>query len=63
VFDFWATWCGPCKVISPVFEKFAATYTDVAFYKVDTDDQPEISEEVGIRAVRALSAPSSPLRN
>jgi thioredoxin 1 len=52
VFDFWATWCGPCRVISPVFEKISDQYADVAFYKVDVDQLPDISQEVGIRAVR-----------
>jgi thioredoxin 1 len=66
VFDFWATWCGPCKIISPIFEKFAEEYTSVGFYKVDVDDQTEISEEVGVRAVRSslfsLPVPSADAR-
>ena len=51
--DFWATWCGPCKMISPLFEKFAADApTDqIAFYKVDVDEQEQISQEVGITAM------------
>jgi thioredoxin 1 len=52
VFDFWATWCGPCKVISPIFEKFSEHYPNIAFYKVDVEDASDVSEEVGIRAVR-----------
>lgn len=54
--DFWATWCGPCRTISPVFEKLARENATegVEFYKVDVDDQSDIAQEVGIRAVRFL---------
>ena len=52
VIDFWATWCGPCKMISPIFEKISETVSDkVGFYKVDVDDQAQIAQEVGIRAM------------
>ncbi|KAJ2924362.1 hypothetical protein H1R20_g12740, partial [Candolleomyces eurysporus] len=53
VIDFWATWCGPCRLISPIFEKMAADskHSGVEFYKVDVDKQEEISREVGIRAM------------
>lgn len=53
MFDFWATWCGPCKVISPIFERLAEQFPSVEFYKVDVDAAEQISQEVGIRAVRA----------
>ena len=36
--DFFASWCGPCKMIAPYLEKFATTYTDVQIVKVDVDD-------------------------
>ncbi|KAH8992915.1 putative thioredoxin [Lactarius akahatsu] len=51
--DFWATWCGPCRAISPVFEKLAEKpeHGGVGFYKVDVDSQPDIAQEVGIRAM------------
>ena len=54
VFDFWATWCGPCRVISPIFEQLSEQVSGVEFYKIDVDEQTEISQEVGIRAVRSF---------
>jgi thioredoxin 1 len=39
VADFWATWCGPCKLISPHFEKLEAKYPQIKFVKVDVDEQ------------------------
>ncbi|PWN23136.1 thioredoxin [Microstroma glucosiphilum] len=53
VIDFWATWCGPCKMISPIFEKISATPAGekIGFYKVDVDAQEEITQEVGVKAM------------
>ncbi|EJC98765.1 thioredoxin [Fomitiporia mediterranea MF3/22] len=52
VFDFWATWCGPCRMISPIFEKLAESAGDeIEFYKVDVDSAPDIAQEVGIKAM------------
>ncbi|KXN85770.1 Thioredoxin, partial [Leucoagaricus sp. SymC.cos] len=51
VFDFWATWCGPCRMISPILEKISDEIGGIDFYKVDVDDETDISQEVGIRAM------------
>ncbi|GIK06607.1 hypothetical protein Aspvir_002257 [Aspergillus viridinutans] len=53
IIDFWATWCGPCRFISPAFEKLSdvSEFGDVGFYKVDVDQEERIAQEVGIRAM------------
>ncbi|KAH3669393.1 hypothetical protein OGAPHI_001514 [Ogataea philodendri] len=49
--DFYATWCGPCKAISPVVEKLSETHKDVKFFKVDVDDAQDIAAEYAISAM------------
>jgi thiol-disulfide isomerase/thioredoxin len=39
IIDFWATWCGPCRVISPKFQQFSDTYEGADYYKVDVEEQ------------------------
>ncbi|XP_006453915.1 hypothetical protein AGABI2DRAFT_132659 [Agaricus bisporus var. bisporus H97] len=56
VIDFWATWCGPCRVISPIFEQLSGDAQQVEFYKVDVDTQQDIAQEVGIKAMPTFVA-------
>ena len=53
--DFWAEWCGPCKMMAPVFEKLADEYKDkLTFAKVDVDSNPNSAAEYGIRGIPTL---------
>lgn len=50
--DFWAAWCGPCKMIAPIVEELAAEYEGKAVIgKVDVDTNPEVSMEFGVRSI------------
>lgn len=46
--DFWAAWCGPCKMMAPVLEEVAAARPDVLVCKVNIDEQPELADRYGI---------------
>ena len=54
--DFWAPWCGPCRVFGPVFEKTSEANPDVVFGKLNTEDQPALATTFGIRAIPTLMA-------
>jgi thioredoxin 1 len=54
--DFWAPWCGPCRVFGPVFEKSSEANPDVVFGKVNTEDQPDLAGIFGIQAIPTLMA-------
>lgn len=51
VIDFYAPWCGPCRAFAPRFEAMVAEYPGVSFYKVNVDDNEDISELVQIQAM------------
>ena len=52
--DFWATWCGPCRMQSPVLEALSDEVDNVEFVKMDVDENPETPAEFGIRAIPTL---------
>merc|ERR1712008_162070 len=51
VVDFFATWCGPCKMIAPVLEAMSSSMEDVVFLKVDVDDCEDVAAEYSITAM------------
>lgn len=54
IVDFWAEWCGPCKMFAPTYEKVSAEHPDIVFAKVDTEDQQELAGYFNIRSIPTL---------
>jgi thioredoxin 1 len=54
VVDWWAAWCGPCRMFAPVFEAAAGRHADIVFAKVDTDANPALSSAARIRSIPTL---------
>src|SRR5260370_10702392 len=52
--DFWAAWCGPCRMFGPVFEKASERHPDAVFGKVDTEAQPELAGSFHIASIPTL---------
>ena len=52
--DFWAAWCGPCRMFGPVFEKASEEHPDAVFGKVDTEAQPELAATFKIASIPTL---------
>ena len=52
--DFWAAWCGPCRMFGPVFERASERHADAAFGKVDTEAQPALAGAFGISSIPTL---------
>jgi thioredoxin 1 len=52
--DFWAEWCGPCKMFGPIFETASEKYPEITFGKVDTEAEQQLAGEAGISSIPTL---------
>ena len=53
--DFWAAWCGPCKMVAPILDELAIEYADdIYIYKVDTEVEQQLAAEFGIRSIPSM---------
>ena len=56
IIDFWAEWCGPCKMFGPIFEEASNRHPDVVFAKVDTESEQELAQYFQVRSIPMVVA-------
>lgn len=52
--DFWASWCGPCRMQAPIIDQLAAEHSNIVFGKVNVDEEPDLASEYGITSIPTL---------
>ena len=52
--DFWATWCGPCRMLSPIVDEVAEERSDIKVGKVNVDEQPDLAAQFGVMSIPTL---------
>jgi thioredoxin 1 len=54
--DFWAEWCGPCRMVGPVLDEMSADYPDVKFLKLNVDDAPAVAQQFNVMNIPTILA-------
>ncbi len=52
--DFWASWCGPCRMVSPIVDEIGEEFSEIAVGKVNVDEQPELAHDFGVENIPTL---------